>query len=518
MQRRILCLWFPHWAVQRAHESGQGALAVHLRDPRRGECIAAANFAAQQAGVRPGMPLVEAQGLVRQTNVKVQLAKYDAATDRKRLTELAGICERYSPLVGLGESYPAPHFERGPTFDCLVMDVTSIAALFGGEDQLAQAIVMDTAWRQFAARVAIADHVSAAWALAHFAADSPQIVGNGWQAMQSLPLAALRLPEQQVSILHELGLEYVAQLAAIPLEALAERFGLDLVHRIEQANGQRPEIVDPIHAAPEFKAEWLLEYPLSDRLALENILVELTQRLGTALKIAGQGALRLACRLDVVRDVPQLVHIGLCRPTANAKHFMELLRLQGEALKLRGAVGRIGLAVTLTARLEPRQRQLFADTQERNEEELASLVNRLSNRLGRERVTRPKLTRDPLPERGYELQPLTNHEGAFTTAAPRSKATAPSVSAEQRPLTLLPSPEPIEVVALAFDGPPRSVIHRDQHYNVLRAWGPERIETSWWRGPSARRDYYQLEVTDGYRFWVFRDLKSGKWFLHGYFD
>ena len=56
-----------------------------------------------------------------------------------------------------------------------------------------------------------------------------------------------------------------------------------------------------------------------------------------------------------------------------------------------------------------------------------------------------------------------------------------------------------------------------QDHRVSRSWGPERIESGWWRGPSVRRDYYQVETATGLRYWLFRRLQDGKWFLHGEF-
>jgi protein ImuB len=32
-----------------------------------------------------------------------------------------------------------------------------------------------------------------------------------------------------------------------------------------------------------------------------------------------------------------------------------------------------------------------------------------------------------------------------------------------------------------------------------------------------RRDYYLVETTAGRRFWLFRALEDGRWFLHGAF-
>jgi hypothetical protein len=32
------------------------------------------------------------------------------------------------------------------------------------------------------------------------------------------------------------------------------------------------------------------------------------------------------------------------------------------------------------------------------------------------------------------------------------------------------------------------------------------------------RDYYRVETTTGHRFWLFRRLRDGHWFLHGLFE
>jgi protein ImuB len=113
-----------------------------------------------------------------------------------------------------------------------------------------------------------------------------------------------------------------------------------------------------------------------------------------------------------------------------------------------------------------------------------------------------------------------------------------SFAADERPLVLLPQPARIDVVAVAPDGTPAQFYWAGRRYLVAYAWGPERIETGWWRGADAnqnppaepgakggksngafvRRDYYRVETTEGARFWIFRRLGDREWFLHGRFD
>ena len=62
---------------------------------------------------------------------------------------------------------------------------------------------------------------------------------------------------------------------------------------------------------------------------------------------------------------------------------------------------------------------------------------------------------------------------------------------------------------------PSAFTLQQRPHRVTRYWGPERIETGWWRGRSVRRDYYRVETDRGHWFWIFRQLDDGQWFLHG---
>jgi protein ImuB len=75
----------------------------------------------------------------------------------------------------------------------------------------------------------------------------------------------------------------------------------------------------------------------------------------------------------------------------------------------------------------------------------------------------------------------------------------------------------LAVTALAPDGPPLRLLVHQRSYRVARCWGPERIETGWWRGRCVRRDYYRVETQSGHWLWIFRRLPDGCWFLHGMF-
>ncbi len=86
-----------------------------------------------------------------------------------------------------------------------------------------------------------------------------------------------------------------------------------------------------------------------------------------------------------------------------------------------------------------------------------------------------------------------------------------------RPLRLLPHPAPLRVMALVPEGPPGWMHYAGVEHRLLHAAGPERIETAWWRGGDVRRDYYRVTSATGEQFWIFRDLDTGQWRVHGIF-
>jgi protein ImuB len=517
--RRILCLHWPNWPIQRRLAANPQLdparpLVLHTRDPRRGELAATCNGAALRSGVRPGMPLAEAATLLGREH-EAALVPHEPAADLAALQDLAERCERFSPWVGWETVEPGGALAATwrPALDWLLLDATGIGPLFGGEEPLARAALADLRQLGYAARLAIAPTVGAAWALACGGSEAICLCHEIQAAVAPLPLAALRLPAATVELLGQLGIVRIEQLATLPRESLTARFGPLLLWRLDQLAGAVSEAIVPHRPPPPWVAEKVLDDPAQDRWVLERVLASLVQSLAKTLAERGIGAAQLQIRLDCVPGRPVLLGAGLFQPSAEPRHLTELVRMQLEAARLPGPVGRITLAVTRTARLASRQRELFAgDDPPPEPRHLASLIDRLSSRLGPAAVVRPELTADLLPERAVRYRPLVE------SAARRGPAQTTTFAPWQRPLTLLPTPIPLEVVSVVPDGPPAAFRRQGRPFRIARHWGPERIEAGWWRGRSVRRDYYRVELADGRRLWIFRRLDDGGWFLHGEFS
>ena len=331
--KRILCLWLPNWPIQRLvvarPELERRPIVLHLRDPRRGQCVAACSSAARRQGVRIGMPLAEATALLqnhvghnnhnpkRKRGSHLSLANasgfnidsYDPTGDLENLRQLAEWCERFSPIVGIEHCQPRiaecglHKGAREP--ESLLLDVTGIGAVFGNESTLAERVAKEFREQGYFVHIAIADTIGAAWAAAHFGCRSSHgdiiiiPAGEPMAALASLPVLALRLPIEISETLHQLGIENIGQLLTLPRTSLLSRFGDDLLVRLDQASGQVDELINALHPLPEFEVEHQFEHPTDQRDTIELVLKQLLKRVGCLLINQGQGVLQLECHFDV---------------------------------------------------------------------------------------------------------------------------------------------------------------------------------------------------------------------------
>jgi protein ImuB len=231
---------------------------------------------------------------------------------------------------------------------------------------------------------------------------------------------------------------------------------------------------------------------------------------------------------------PTVVDVGLFRPSASLAHLVELVRLRLQRLRMPVEIEGVAVEVVAVGTVSCRQRLLFGTGAESGgglessdaDAEVGMLVDRLSGRLGRTAVFEPRPVGDAQPEHAWIAAPPNAGERASRdrVGAGHARAAGPSrlVPAGRRPIWMSPRPWPLDtadsqMVSVCPDGPPVRFRIGQRLHRIVKAHGPERIETAWWRGPTVRRDYYVVETESGERFWVFRRLKDGGWFLHGIF-
>jgi protein ImuB len=486
------------------------------------------------------MPVPEATALIEHASRHISqpdhpLARpsvwlHRPAVDRQALVALVAWGEAFSPLVGLDEQ-PSP---AG-----LLLDVTGIAARHGGEEKLAQHLRTQLRQRGYWGQLGLADTLGAAWALAHFghlsSAAQPQSQCNirnkrprgarRWiyiappgatrQALGPLPVAALRLSDGALEWLRQLGVERIEQLWELPRAGVCSRLGDEVLQRQDQALNQCAEILVAHQLQQPFVAQWQAEHPTDRYATIRQVVEHLSQHLAELLASQQQGALQLRCRLHCEGSPVQL-DVNLFQPTPQADYLWQLLQTQLESICLPGPVTAIELLALTTAPLRQQQPRLWGiEPTATDAQHLASLIDSISNRLGWQQVCTARLRAGPLPETTYELIPLVGPEASSARLSAGLQRTPPVPG--HRPLHLLHPPVPIQMISQSPQGSPLRFVIAGSPEQVQRSWGPERIETAWWQGPSVRRDYYRVQCASGARFWLFCNLHDRQWLLHGEF-
>ena len=474
---------------------------------------------ARTRGLRPGMALTTARAQLPE--LETQAA--DRAGDARDLAQLADIlARRWSPNVEISDA------------DGLLIDLTGVAHLRGGEMLWCRRLLRMLALRGFTGRMAVADTAGAAWALARYGEQALTIVSPGEQAkaLESLPPAALRLEPASLDLLHRLGVDRIGQLLAMPRAPLARRFTRTIVDRLDQALGHAPQALDPVVPRDAVTVARRFLEPIATAEAIEQVLRDMTPELVERLAQDGRGARSLELVADRVDGVPQRLRIGFARPTREGPHMLRLMLRRIEEIEPGYGIDVMTLHVRRSDRLgaEP----LGPELVEKTPPDLASLVDAIVNRIGPQRLWRMQTVESEVPERAVKrVAPLAEaRRGGPALARDDVRhldATPPNHPWHPRwprPVRLLRRPERVQhVVSELPDYPPRRFTWRGRTYKVAAAEGPERIAGEWWRRTSERwslRDYYLVETESGERFWLFRrgdgvraETGDLTWYLHG---
>ncbi|MEM1166907.1 MAG: DNA polymerase Y family protein [Planctomycetota bacterium] len=497
------------WPIDRLRRRERGApeansdrRAIILETPvRSARVVSSCCERAHAAGVRRGMPVAHARALFETEDVRVLPARPDQ--DRAALRSLAVWAHRFSPVVALDDTCDEP--------DTLLLDVTGCARVFGDEWTLARAAHRELARLAVRARVAIAPSFGSAWAVARYGPNRVEVVEEGAlrDALASIPMSALRLDEETVSSLAELGLERVEHVLDLPRSALPSRFGEAALHRLDQACGQAIETIVPVRPVPPPGIERVFDGPTDRVDAIELTVRELLGEIAEVLTARGCGACRI--EIELVRSdlPPECLSIVMGRPSRDAKHLWSLIRPKLERACLGFGVEAVRVHAKSVRPLRHEQQEAAFNSGRASDVEIRrateQLLDTLGNRLGVDRVLRARAVESHLPERAFVMEPASSR-------SPRGQA---AVASKDRPTVLFDRPVPAEVVALTPDGPVHRVRWRHGEHAVIASIGPERIAGEWWRGPGSTRDYFKVRCEDGRWVWLARTVEGRRWFVHG---
>ncbi len=473
--------------------------------------LSALNDAAEHAGLKPHMALADARAILPSLTVHPA----EPTADGKMLERLAQWCGRYSPWVSMGsiekENDPTLSLE-GAGGAGIWLDATGCAHLFGDE----KAMLADMATRieklGFTARIAMADTLGCAWAVARFATNDPPWrtvpSGNTCEALAPLAITALRLPPATVLALHEVGLRYIEDLLDMPRGPLAARFEKEVRLRLDAALGKSAEPLSPILPTVPLVSRLTFAEPIGHRGDIAAATRKLLEKLCAILEKQGQGARQLVLSVYRPDGSTARVTVGTARSNREPDHLLRLFAEHLDEIDPEFGIDEMTLFAAVAGPMEVAQTSLQRGAAIQSTDRFNAVVDRLTNRLGPGSVRQARFRESHIPERAAGFGPVDRKDAEQTD---QENTDTP------RPLRLLRPPEEIEAVAESTDGPPllfrwRRVLHR-----IQRCEGPERIAPEWWCDDNNNtRDYYRVENETGQRFWLFRNSETS-WYIHGLF-
>ena len=497
--RRVVSLYLPTWPTDRIRRKfgdpprEKPLVTVTKIGSRR--LIASACLAARKVGLIEGMAVAKAQAMVPDLHI----IDADPDGESASLRQLAEWLIRFSPVVA-----PDPP-------DGIWIDIAGVEHLFGGEEALLKKLIDRVENNGIHARAAIADVPGAAWAVARFGKGGIIPAGRTVDAVSTLPVQALRLSHETVSTMHRLGVERVGQFAAMPRAPMVRRFGREASLRLDQALGHAFEPITPMIPEEAVLASRAFAEPIGRLEDVKLVVRQLAEEMCQSLEKRGKGVRRLDLIVRRVDQKGASLRVGTAKATRDHVHLAKLFDEKLETVDPGFGIEEIVLVANRVDPLSEKQTVARGIDAEDDAVDLSQLVDRLTARIGEDRVYRLTPVQSRVPERmTRRVSPL----------APPLESNWPE--SLERPTRLLNPPESIMTTALLPDHPPGSFIWRRVRYKVTKADGPERITSEWWLGDEQKmiRDYYRLETVEGARFWIFRDApmtEGGRWWMHGFF-
>ncbi len=472
-----LGLYFPDLPLEifAAQPPAKQSLAV-IGHGREGAQVVRCNAPARARGVRPGQRLQTALSL----DGTLQARTRDRRREQDALQGLALWALQFSSHISFEPSL-------------LLLEIGASLRLFGGLDPLLARVRQELPGLEYRACHGVAPVPMAAALLAR-ERPARQVLAmvDLREALADIPVARLTRNERVRGLVRDIGLHTVGECLALPRAELARRAGPGLLQLLDRLQGKVPDPRTPWQPPARFGQTIELQAEIRHHTALVFPARRLLLAACGFLRGRGVATQRLLWSLQHREDLPDTpFQQGLLAPSRDPEHLLALFRERIERVTLAAPVTGMGLEIPDCQPFAEATQALFAAGPRQD----SGLLERLGSRLGDCQVRGLGMCADHRPEYSVDL-------------TPPGQGRATHIPPGQLPAWLLPEPSPLDAAS--------GVPHHGGPLELQE--GPRRIESGWWDGDDVARDYYRAVSRAGERLWVFRDRRSGEWFLHGLFD
>jgi nucleotidyltransferase/DNA polymerase involved in DNA repair len=312
--------------------------------------------------------------------------------------------------------------------------------------------------------------------------------------------------EKMVEVFHELGVRDFKKLTDIPANLLTSKFNKDLNLVLRQINDAK-NIYWPRYVPEEIiteSHEFLETQAISNLEPLTFVLKGLLERV--VLRLRGQGQLVAKFKITLEQEKYSTVaqplreqNIELAFPHSSISGLLSLVRdrLEKEltTLPLESDVKKITVQVIEKIPGGYRQKDFFSQKEE-DSEAMQSLISRLRDKIGEDRVFYAQSQESYFPEKSWTktLKPLSQISTAIST----------------RPLRILKNPVKLGRVDNYF-------ICDKKRWRALEVSSPERLSGEWWLQEEGR-NYSRVKTESGEELWIYSPDSRDEYYLHGIYD
>jgi protein ImuB len=537
------CIHVPDFPVQAAlraeHESrvsfATDAVAV-LDGPESLLKVFACNHRARQAGIEIGM-------------TKLQAEACPGGVLRKRVMEQEEAAQ--AALLDCSEHF-SPHKEStGP--GTVIVDLTGADRLLGSQQEMGRQLSDRAAACGFTVNIAIAGNPDTALHAARgFTGLTVIVEGTEAQRLAALPVEVLQPSPEMLDTLDSWGIRDFKALAALPSTPLTQRLGQPGLHLQRLARGEvRRELV-PVEASPMFQSSLELEESVDLLEPLGFVLNRLLEDLMSRLQARSLATdlVQLDLELEIHPDfqvrgdhlMDEAVNEGaswhqrslkMPVPTQDAKILLKLLQLDLAAHPPPAPVKKIMVEV-FPARLRLTQAGLFQPLAP-EPAKLEITMARLRAAVGEQdqpdnaRVGFAMVTDSHRPDSfrvlPYGVEKTANSNGREAGREKlRERQPGPQLVLRcfRPPLAARVEFSPASPVPSGWGTTPLVIAFNGRKATVIQVCGPWRSSGSWWDqdGQWQREEWdVALNIEGAYALYrIFRDLRSGLWFVEGIYD
>jgi protein ImuB len=264
-----------------------------------------------------------------------------------------------------------------------------------------------------------------------------------------------------------------------------------------------------------FNESLALDYGVDRLEPLLFILRRLIECVTDRIELHGLGCSEIEIGFDLDDGGCDLRTLTTAAPTTEHKVFMMLARAHLEKCPLAHPVTKISV-VGLPARIRPTQLDLLQPSGPAPAA-LASTLAKLTVLCGPDRVG--------VLRRADSHRPDAVEVGRFDEQLAASRRTSASASTSERntertiahlALRAFRPPVPLDVFERA--GRPDYVRGSGFGGRVVHWAGPWRLRGEWWTADPHAREYYDVELSDGGVYRIYRNVRLQRWLADGVYD